>query len=260
MEFNCIVFRIDGPIASITLNRPDKLNAIGADMVAELHRALDDTEASPRVRVITLQGSGRSFCSGFDLSELQIGAAAAETRKVLEQDFRIIMRSWNSTKPTLAAVHGYALGGGLTSVATASDPMALSDLMQSQPWSAISAGHIYEFQSMNFQPVGGMGMIGKAFGRELGELIRYNANVTEIKQDSSGVTVTYQDTRKGGPIQTAEAQWCLCTIPASILGQIPMNVAAPMKNAIASDRRDLSDYGRGKWPARHAAVRRIAQG
>ena len=82
-------------------------------MVAELHRALDDAEASPRVRVISLQGSGRSFCSGFDLSELQIGAAAAETRKALEEDFRIIMRFWNSTKPTLAAVHGYALGGGL---------------------------------------------------------------------------------------------------------------------------------------------------
>jgi enoyl-CoA hydratase/carnithine racemase len=56
-------------------------------MVAELHRALDDAEASPRVRVISLQGSGRSFCSGFDLSELQIGAAAAETRKVLDRGF-----------------------------------------------------------------------------------------------------------------------------------------------------------------------------
>jgi monoamine oxidase len=137
--------------------------------------------------------------------------------------------------------------------------MALSDLMQSQLWSAISAGHICEFQSMNFQPVGGMGMIGRTFGRELGELFRCNANVTEIRLDSSGVTVTYQDTSNGGPIHTAKAQWCLCTIPASILGQIPMNLAAPMKNAIASDRRDLSDYGRGKWPAHHAAVRRIAQ-
>jgi monoamine oxidase len=125
-----------------------------------------------------------------------------------------------------------APGGGLTSMPIASDPMALSELMQSRLWSAISAGHIYEFQSMIFQPVGGMGMIGKAFGRELGELIRYNAKVTQITQDAGGVTVAYTDRKNGGATQTAKAQWCVCTIPASILGQIPMNIGAPLKNAI----------------------------
>ena len=123
-------------------------------------------------------------------------------------------------------------GGGLTSVPTPSDPMAMRDLLDSRLWSAISAGHIYEFQSVIFQPVGGMGMIGKAFGRELGNIIRYNAKVTEIRQDAHGVTVAYQDTQRGGPVQTATAQWCICTIPASILGQIPLQVGAPMKNAI----------------------------
>jgi monoamine oxidase len=123
-------------------------------------------------------------------------------------------------------------GGGLTSVPTPNEPMALRDLLQSRLWSAISAGHIYEFQSMIFQPVGGMGMIGKAFGRELGEIIHYNAKVVEIKQDANGVSVAYEDSRKGGAIQSATAQWCLCTIPASILGQIPLQVGAPMKNAI----------------------------
>ena len=123
-------------------------------------------------------------------------------------------------------------GGGLTSVPTPSEPMAMRDLLQSRLWSAIVAGHIYEFQSMIFQPVGGMGMIGKAFGRELGDMIQYNAKVTQIKQDASGVTVAYQHTKQGGAIQTAKAQWCVCTIPASILGQIPLQVGAPMKNTI----------------------------
>jgi enoyl-CoA hydratase len=113
MALSCIHYIVDGPIASIHLNRPDKLNAINADMVSELHRALDHAEADPQVRVITLQGHGRAFCSGFDLAELRLGATAAEMRQVLEQDFRIIMRFWNSAKPTLSAVHGYALGGGL---------------------------------------------------------------------------------------------------------------------------------------------------
>jgi monoamine oxidase len=108
----------------------------------------------------------------------------------------------------------------------------LHDLLQSRLWTAISMGHIYDFQSVIFQPVGGMGMIGKAFGRELEGVIRYNAKVTEIRQDAHGVSVTYQDTKTGGAAQTATAQWCICTIPASILSQIPLQVSAPMKSAI----------------------------
>src|SRR3984957_15669623 len=123
-------------------------------------------------------------------------------------------------------------GGGLTSAPTPSEPLALRDVLQSRLWSAISEGHIYDYQSAMFQPVGGMDMIGRAFGRELGNVIRYNAKVTGIKQDERGVTVTYQDSRSGGPIQLAQAQWCVCTIPATILSQIPMNVGAPMKSAI----------------------------
>jgi monoamine oxidase len=122
-------------------------------------------------------------------------------------------------------------GGGVNSLPIPSEPMALSDMLQSKLWKAISAGHMYEFQSMIFQPVGGMGMIGKAFGRELEGVIHYNAKVTDIRQDASGVTVAYQD-RKSGATQTASAQWCICTIPASILSQIPLQVGAPMKNAI----------------------------
>ncbi len=123
-------------------------------------------------------------------------------------------------------------GGGLTSNPIPSEPLALNELMQSRLWATIAAGHIYEFQNTLFQPVGGMGMIGRAFGRELGGIIRYNAKVTEIKQNEHGVTVAYRDVKSGGPLQHAQAQWCICTIPASILNQIPMTVGAPMKNAI----------------------------
>ena len=72
-----------------------------------------------------------------------------------------------------------------------------------------------------FQPVGGMGMIGKAFGQQLTALIKYNCKVTDIKQDDKGVTATYIDSKKGGAPQTAHADWCVCTIPASVLSQIP---------------------------------------
>ncbi len=131
-------------------------------------------------------------------------------------------------------------GGGLDSVPIPSDPLPMRELMQSGLWGSIGAGHGYEFQNMIFQPVGGMGMIGKAFGRELADVIRYDCKVTEIRQDGQGVTVAYVDTKKGGPVQTAKADWCVCTIPASILSQIPMTVGAPMREAIDALYYDAS--------------------
>jgi monoamine oxidase len=63
-------------------------------------------------------------------------------------------------------------------------------------------------------------------------MIRYNAKVIEIVQDDRGVTVAYQDSKRAGAVQHATAQWCICTIPTSILSQIPVNVGAPLKTAI----------------------------
>jgi monoamine oxidase len=125
-------------------------------------------------------------------------------------------------------------GGGLDPVAVPSKPVALGDLLDSGLWSMISAGDDYETQTTLFQPVGGMGQIGKAFARELGPLIRYNARVTDIHQDESGVTAQYEDTTKPGSKLSARADWCVNTIPLSILSQIPMNVSAPMAEAIAA--------------------------
>jgi monoamine oxidase len=125
-------------------------------------------------------------------------------------------------------------GGGLTSVPTPSQPIGMKDLLQSGLWRSIGAGSGYETQQSLFQPVGGMGMIGKAFGEELKEVIKYNAKVIDIRQDAKGVTVTYQDTLKGGPPVQAVADWCVCTIPVSVLSQIPITVGAPMKAAIAN--------------------------
>jgi len=123
-------------------------------------------------------------------------------------------------------------GGGLTGAPTPSEPAALADVLGSGLWRSVGAGDNYLVQHAIFQPKGGMGMIGKAMGRELGPLIQYNAKVVDIRQDGAGVTVTYVDARAGGPPRTATAQWCVCTIPLPVLGQIPMTVGAPLKAAI----------------------------
>ncbi|RUL76818.1 flavin monoamine oxidase family protein [Dyella choica] len=125
-------------------------------------------------------------------------------------------------------------GGGLSAKPLDSQPLSLHDVLGSHLWSGLSDGEGYEFQTSLLQPVGGMGRIGEAFARKLEGVIRYNAKVTAIHQDQGGVTVSYEDARRSGHVQSARADWCICTIPLSILSQIPMNVSAPMAEAIGA--------------------------
>jgi enoyl-CoA hydratase len=114
MSYETVTFERRGPIGLLTLNRPDKLNAINQTMVAEIGQALDVAEADDDVRVVVLNGAGRSFCAGFDLgqpgSEKKKGVL--EWRQILTEDFDMILRFWELSKPTISAVHGYVLAGG----------------------------------------------------------------------------------------------------------------------------------------------------
>ncbi len=124
-------------------------------------------------------------------------------------------------------------GGGLSGEPVPSEPIGFSELLQSGLWRHIGTGAGYEFQTSLFQPVGGMDMLPRAFAERLKDKIRYNARVREIRQNGSGVTVSFDDGH-GGAMQTASAQWCLCTIPLSVLSQIPMDVSQPMADAISA--------------------------
>ncbi len=123
-------------------------------------------------------------------------------------------------------------GGGLAGPPQTSKPLERNELMRSGLWRTLITGMVHEFQTTIFQPVGGMDMLGKALAREVGGLVRMNAKVTKIHQDPSGVTVTYTDTKAGGAPQTTKADWCLCTIPLSILSQIEINVGSKMAAGI----------------------------
>ena len=118
MEFATIRYETEGPLAWITLNRPDKLNAISKTMLAELNQALDAALRDQTVRVILLQGEGRAFSAGFDLEPQAASGMTREEeiaamKQELRDDFDLIMRFWDSPKPTIAAVHGYCLGGAM---------------------------------------------------------------------------------------------------------------------------------------------------
>src|SRR6185437_8038323 len=152
-------------------------------------------------------------------------AVTREDQEILLQALRswgALDRNYNyKTNLLSAGTRGYAAapGGGLTAMPVPSDPVALSDILKSRVWRYLQNFANYNFQTTMFQPVGGMDMIGKAFAREVGDLIRFNAKVTGIAQNDHGVTVSYVDTTSPGGTQTAAADWCVCTIPLSILSQ-----------------------------------------
>jgi len=110
---NTLHLEFSGDIAIITLNRPEKRNAISAEMMAELVSAFGEVDTSP-ARLLILTGAGKAFCSGMDLDSLK----ALSTQSPAEQleDARrlahMCRRIWSFPKPTIAAVNGHAIAGG----------------------------------------------------------------------------------------------------------------------------------------------------
>src|ERR1700744_5071763 len=144
MEFENILVDIDGPVATITLNRPEKLNALSEGLRADLHDALVALNPGDRVRVIRLKGAGRAFCPGYDLSPgrpsdghvygsddtgdgtAAHGDALADYGEASLSPHRQRMRAmgdswmwmWNYRKPIIAQTHNYCLSGGLDLIGT----------------------------------------------------------------------------------------------------------------------------------------------
>jgi monoamine oxidase len=125
-------------------------------------------------------------------------------------------------------------GGGLSARPTTSTPIGLHDLLDSGLWGSLPIGELYEMQGTLMQPVGGMDRIPMAFARELEGLVQYRTKVTAIHQDDAGVQVRYEHAGRPGDPQVARADWCVCTLPLSILGQLPVTVGKPMAEAIAA--------------------------
>ncbi|MGW4032099.1 crotonase/enoyl-CoA hydratase family protein [Streptomyces sp. NPDC004838] len=120
--------------AYLTLNRPERLNAITFELARDLAAAVERANDDPAVHVIVVQGAGRAFCSGYDLKDYaEDGVGTQEVVWDPIKDYRSMKRNtddyfslWRSLKPTIAKVHGYAVAGG-SDIALSCDLVVMAD-------------------------------------------------------------------------------------------------------------------------------------
>lgn len=121
MSYSTLQFAAEGELATITLNRPEKRNAISPEMIGDLMGALDEAEQST-ARVVILTGAGNAFCAGMDLEALRNLATQTQEQHVADAESmgKMFYRVYSFPKPLIAAVNGAAIAGG-TGLATLAD-------------------------------------------------------------------------------------------------------------------------------------------
>ena len=142
MTFQSITYSVADHVAQLTLNRPERLNALHAGALKEINTAMDRAEADADVRVVVVSGAGRAFSSGFDLKAQmeQKPEGDAVWRAILDLDFDTTMRFWNSPKPTIAAVHGACLAGAFELAMACDITIADEDATFGEPELKFGAG------------------------------------------------------------------------------------------------------------------------
>ncbi len=100
-----------GPVAVVTIDRPEALNALNSQVLCDLDAAISQVEADNEVRAVVLTGAGRSFVAGADIGEM-VNFSAIDGKKFGVHGGSIFLRLENLSKPVIAAVNGFALGGG----------------------------------------------------------------------------------------------------------------------------------------------------
>ena len=124
MSERVVLYKTEGAIATITLNRPEKYNTLRGEVIQGLDAALCEANNDNAIKVIILEGAGDSFCGGFDFSDglehyggikedgYDPGMDVHNVTNQYTSYLHAFMGLWRGQKPTIAKVHGYCVGGG----------------------------------------------------------------------------------------------------------------------------------------------------
>ncbi len=136
MPYSSVSYDVSGRIAYLTLNRPERLNAINDVMPGEIRSAAEEADRDDRVHVLVVQGAGRAFCAGYDLTDYAEGASTGIQEEMPWDpitDYRFMKRNtddfmalWRCSKPTIAKVQGHAVAGG-SDIALCTDLLVMAD-------------------------------------------------------------------------------------------------------------------------------------
>ncbi|HSE13939.1 MAG TPA: flavin monoamine oxidase family protein [Rudaea sp.] len=171
--------------------------------------------------------------------QLDAELTTEDKEKLLEslRTFGVLDKDYRYTKSfATSESRGYdsERGAGLMPPPRLSTPIGRDALIRPGLANYLVTPFDYDLTPSMVQPVGGMDRIAMALYHDVAPLVQLDAKVTAIEQDERGVSVAYVDARRGGPVRQAHADWCLCTIPLSILAEIPVKVGEPMLAAIQS--------------------------
>jgi 2-(1,2-epoxy-1,2-dihydrophenyl)acetyl-CoA isomerase len=227
-SYNTLLYAVENEVCTITLNRPDVLNAFNEQMTSELHDALKAAEQDSTVRCIVLTGAGKGFCSGQDLKS-HTGKEQRSLRESLLKRYNpIIRRMQNMDKPIVGMINGVAAGAGC-SVALACDLRIASD----------QASFIEVFIRIGLVPDSGSHwfltrLVGLAKAFELAAL---GDKVEAAEAERIGLVnrvVPHAELEKA----TMEYATRLATAPTKAIGLIKR----ALKKAISSDLETVLEY------------------
>jgi enoyl-CoA hydratase len=141
-RFTTIAVETIGAVARLTLNRPERANALNAVMLGEIGGALDEIERDARLRALIVRGAGAAFSSGFDLKEQmeRQPKGVEQWRPILRHDFDTIMRFWHFPLPTIATVRGPCLAGACELALACDITIAADDAFFGEPELKFGAG------------------------------------------------------------------------------------------------------------------------
>ncbi len=155
-EFETLLYKTEPPVATITLNRPEALNTIVPPMPDEVEAAVGLAEHDPAVKVIVLRGAGRSFCGGYDFGggfehwgesmntngKWDPGKDFAFTTSRATSPTQKLMAIWRASKPVIAQVHGWCVGGASDFALSADIVIASDDAVIGTPYSRIWGAYL----------------------------------------------------------------------------------------------------------------------